>query len=336
MRDKKEAEKMEKKLLEFFDYAWNTSGNGTCRREDILSKLKNGMARSNSSPFSGFDQRERPLFGKKIGIKITPDLPPLQETESVNKRSFLPQILKFVKSRPRLVQLDDGLYHQDVDICGVAVGNGHICKNKPVPGRKRCSDHKGKRITGIIPENESSVTSNQLPNPGRSPNHKPESPPIKVTSDLLEEYDACGVVLGDGSVCKNRPVPGRKRCELHKGKRISRPKERHRCSSLDEYDICGVVSGDGSVCGNRPVAGSKSCELHKGPKIVEHKPFCSMESWPPTAMHGLVSNLDELNICGVGTIDGHACWRKPVPGRKRCEAHKGMRVTGRGLRTSIW
>lgn len=358
MKNKNESEKMEEQLLEFFDYAWNRRGNGTCRREEILLKLDNSLIRSNSRLFNKFDQWMLPPFSKKLGIKVNAGLP--LEVEPANKTGFLPQILKFVKSRPRLVQLDDSLY-QDEEICGVAIGNGNICRNKPVLGRKRCSEHKGKRITGIthvttshirMPEDESSVSDvylddnkhqifsdSKLLNPVGGPFYR-------SVFNFDQECDTCGVAFGDGSVCRNRSVPGSRRCELHKGQRVTKPKSltikaewlmkgMHGCSLDEEYFICGVVSGDGSVCRSRPVPGRKRCELHKGQRITEPKSLTIREGWSATGMHKLISEPDdELDICGVVTGNGHVCRRKPVPGRKRCEEHKGKRITGSGLTTT--
>lgn len=321
---------MERRLLEVFDYAWNTSGNGTCRRKDILSKLDNPD--SKVGLFSKLVGLERPLFSKKLGIKIAPDLP-LLEGESENKGGFLPQILKFVKSRPQLVKHDDNL-HQDEVICGVAIGYGSICKNKPVPGRKRCSNHKGKRITGIsdvtsrdniMAEDESSASNNKLSNLLGS---ELEPVIIQETFHSSEEYDTCGMICRDGSICQNMPVLGRKRCELHKGQRIPTLKlftgredwsveGTHRYNL--EFDICGVVSGDGLVCRSKPAPGRKRCELHKGQRITTQ-----LKS--STSKERLSKFGDEVNICGVDIGNELVCRRKPVEGRKRCEEHKGMRV----------
>lgn len=360
MRDKEEAKKMERRVLEVFDYAWNRSGNGTCRREDILSKLK-GLSNSNVGSFRKLVGCERLVFSKKSGIKIAPDLL-LLEDELENKRGFLPEILKFVKSRPQLVKHDDKL-SQDEVICGVAIGHGSICKNKPVPGRKRCSNHKGKRITGIsdvtsrhsiIAEDEPSASNNKLSIPLGN-----ELVPaiIQETRHFDEEYDTCGMICGDGSICQNMPVLGRKRCELHKGQRITTLKlfagredwsvEGTHRSTL-EFDICGVVSGDGLVCRSKPAPGRKRCELHKGQRIIRQ-----LESF--TSKEHLSKFGNEVNICGVDIGKEHKgtrirtlessrtmsrisevcgvrldydsiCMNLPVPGRKRCALHKGRRV----------
>ncbi|XP_042389755.1 protein EFFECTOR OF TRANSCRIPTION 2-like [Zingiber officinale] len=323
--DKKEAMEMERRLLEVFDYAWNTIWNGTCRREDIL-KLDKGLSNSNV----GFWKRL--LSSKKLGIKIAPDLP-LLEDESENKRGFLPQILNLVKSWLQSVKHDDKL-HQDEVICGVAIGYGSICKNKPVPGRKRCSNHKGKRITGIshvtsrdniMAEDESSASNNKLSNPLGS-EFEPEI--IQETCLFGEEYDTCGMICRDGSICQNMPVQGRKRCELHKGQTITTQKlstgradrsvEGTHIYNL-EFAICGVVSGDGLVCRSKPAPGRKRCGLHKGQRITTR--LKSLTSTEHPSKFG-----DEVNICGVDIGNELVCKRKPVEGRKRCEEHKGMRI----------
>ncbi|WOL06770.1 protein EFFECTOR OF TRANSCRIPTION 2 [Canna indica] len=377
MRDKKEAENMEKKLLYHFDYAWNKLGNGTCRREDIISRLGIELSKSNAGLLSMFYKWKQPLLNKKLGVKISS---PLEETESLNNRGFLPQILKFMRYQPRSIQLGDSCY-QDEKICGVAIGNGYICRNKPVLGNKRCSDHKGKRITGIsrvtirdikMPEDDPSVLNSKLLIPTF---HEPESEVIRKAHNFNQkcrdikmpkdepsvsdykllvptsydpdslftrktfnyEYDTCGVVLEDSSVCQNRPFPGRKRCEMHKGQRITKPlsfvtnehcsvKGTERYSLDEECNICGVISGDGSVCRSRPVQGRKRCEFHKGQRITEPKSPTSKKDRPSTRMHKPTLTFDD-DICGVTTNSGYVCMRPPVPGRKRCVEHKGMRTT---------
>ncbi|PPR81478.1 hypothetical protein GOBAR_AA39243 [Gossypium barbadense] len=81
--------------------------------------------------------------------------------------------------------------------------DGSISKRPPVEGRKRCSEHKGKKTTG------SSTRSSMKSQP-----HKEDYPEIEHCSPI------CGVAMDDGSVCRRQPVPGRKRCDLHKGRRI--------------------------------------------------------------------------------------------------------------------
>jgi hypothetical protein len=39
-------------------------------------------------------------------------------------------------------------------ICGVIMENGSTCRREPVKGRKRCHEHKGKRIRASVPINQ--------------------------------------------------------------------------------------------------------------------------------------------------------------------------------------
>ena len=37
-----------------------------------------------------------------------------------------------------------------VDYCGVNLGDGKFCDRQPVKGRKRCEQHKGKRVNAFV------------------------------------------------------------------------------------------------------------------------------------------------------------------------------------------
>ncbi|RRT52965.1 hypothetical protein B296_00050151 [Ensete ventricosum] len=290
MKDKKEAEKMEEQLLNFFDYAWNRRGNGACRREDILLTLDKASTRSDSGLLSKFKKWKWPVFSKNVGIKIDAGLP-IDEVES-KKGGFLPQIFKFVKSQPQLVQLNDNLT-QDEKVCGVAIGNGHICRNKPVPRRKRCSEHRGKRITGhgnvtsrdigMIEGNsslgcfeDSAAGKTVQPKQQRIPHiYKSSSgweswPPAEEMQKLIPKLDheinICGVVAEDGDICRRKPVTGRKRCEEHKGKRVTGSGTSSSAETVRPY-VCGVHLDDGSICMNLPLPGRKRCTKHKGRRV---------------------------------------------------------------------
>ncbi|KAH7332274.1 hypothetical protein KP509_20G079300 [Ceratopteris richardii] len=71
----------------------------------------------------------------------------------------------------------------------------------------------------------------------------------------------CGIVDGDGVVCKSMPVPGRKRCQTHKGMRL-----RHKPIRV-HVSVCGIVDSSGDVCKKKPVPGRKRCEIHKGMRL---------------------------------------------------------------------
>lgn len=311
MVDKKRAEKTEAELLAVFDYAWNICGNGACRREEILLKLD-----SKASSQINAIQRKLQLWkhlpiGRKVGIDIDACVP-LDD----RKDYLLPQVLKFGKSQLRFIDGNDSL-NENHNICGVAIGRGSVCQKRPIFGKKRCEEHKGKKIIGTNP-----LLSR-----------------VVVTE---ENTSACGIALEDGSLCAELPAYGRKRCELHKGLRITKiqPHDMHQLPDLEETpilnsrlqsikgvaknednrDICGVIVGDGTICKNSPVWGRKRCVEHKGQKAT------GTRSKLPTSIESSVTK-EYHDICGV-VADGYVCRRRPVSGRKRCEEHKGRRIAG--------
>ncbi|TQD79604.1 hypothetical protein C1H46_034829 [Malus baccata] len=88
----------------------------------------------------------------------------------------------------------------------------------------------------------------------------------------------CGVDVGDGSVCRTAPVPGRQRCAEHKGMRIkgstgvgiSNSNVDSQCGFISNYDpveSCGFILADGSPCRRHPIQGRKRCNQHKGRRI---------------------------------------------------------------------
>ncbi|XP_050121398.1 protein EFFECTOR OF TRANSCRIPTION 2-like [Malus sylvestris] len=88
----------------------------------------------------------------------------------------------------------------------------------------------------------------------------------------------CGVDVGDGSVCRIAPVPGRQRCAEHKGMRIkgstgvgiSNSNVDSQCGFISNYDpveSCGFILADGSSCRRHPIQGRKRCYQHKGRRI---------------------------------------------------------------------
>ncbi|OMO67335.1 hypothetical protein CCACVL1_20609 [Corchorus capsularis] len=122
------------------------------------------------------------------------------------------------------------------------------------------------------------------------------------------ETITCGVVLGDGSICRRPPVDGRKRCAEHKGKKTkgssvrvntSEKSELHKACS--EYAVSNNLEFD--IYGEIPnFAAIPSLIAGESPAIEHYSP-----------------------ICGVAMDDGSICSRQPVKGRKRCNVHKGMK-----------
>ncbi|XP_058093949.1 protein EFFECTOR OF TRANSCRIPTION 2-like [Magnolia sinica] len=270
MKNKKEAEKTESQLLGIFDYAWNKGGNGIRRQEDVVLKLNKIASGATSDFLSKFQQWKWEAFGKKrVGIKIN-DSMPSKESETTSddpKHDLGSRVFKFSKSRPQVVPTKC-VVDEDFTICRVALGDGSVCRSRPVEGRKRCGEHKGKRINASV---STSVTNGEvLVKEGKS---WPQVVMRKFVVD--EDFTICGVALCDGSVCRSRPVEGRKRCGEHKWKRInaSVPTSVTYGEVLvkeGKSGVCGVRLGDGSVCMEFPVHGRKRCELHKGRRVTTH------------------------------------------------------------------
>ncbi|XP_077210313.1 protein EFFECTOR OF TRANSCRIPTION 2-like [Tasmannia lanceolata] len=318
MQNKNEAEKTEGWLLETFDYAWKKGGNSIRCPDDILQKLdrtSSGIAQF-SIFLEPFNPRNwSPFSVKQEGMKINLTMKDTESNSNDSEHIIGPWAFTFSKSRPRLVSGNWDVINND-DICGVALGDGSICRSRPVDGRKRCGQHEGMRVTGA---------SSRLVIPS-------------VTKDecVSEDYTICGVALGDGAVCRSRPTEGRKRCGEHKEMRVNEsfstsfvPKgdlettEKHL---KEEYSICGVALGDGSLCRSRPIEGRKRCGEHKGMRVNEK---FSTSFVPKGDLETTEKHLkEEYSICGVALGDGSLCRSRPIEGRKRCGEHKGMRVNG--------
>ncbi|KAI8553563.1 hypothetical protein RHMOL_Rhmol05G0025400 [Rhododendron molle] len=290
MKNKSNAEKTEAQLLDTFDYAWNKGSNGVRRPNDILQKLDRS-----TSPSTRFPSIVRKLLTfqeKKKGIKIE-------------------------ACKPLILEKGSNTY---------------------------CNEENKDLLSRILKI-------------GRS---RPKLVPVKYG---IEEDHAtiCGVALGHGSICRRIPVEGRKRCAEHKGMKVNALTSKliiDEKSPIDDestvdfgvdatsfcYDkvkpqpvtdsfpvgnnsflICGITSDDGTLCRKPPVQGRKRCEEHKGRKIKRpHKPHTTCS--PVFSESAAMNETD--TICGVDLKNGTVCRRQPLVGSKRCEEHKGMRVTG--------
>ncbi|KAL5999601.1 hypothetical protein ACLOJK_037886 [Asimina triloba] len=177
MRSKQEAEDTEAMLLKRFDYAWNRGRNGARRPHDIIPMLDKNkiISRKTRSCDTLTKCRASTL---QINGRI-----PSEDSEAGPSHLKLllgSQATVISRSRPQLVSRRFAV--DEHYICGVMMGNGLSCANRPIEGNKRCIDHKGQRVHGT--------------------------------------FSVCGMILEDGSTCKSSPVDGRKRCELHKGDKI--------------------------------------------------------------------------------------------------------------------
>ncbi|WCJ42661.1 Protein EFFECTOR OF TRANSCRIPTION 2 [Euphorbia peplus] len=259
MRDKRTAENTEAQLLDTFDYAWNKGSNSARRPKDIIDKLS--QIASSSRKFTRISKKLLFLRPGQVGIRIEASKPPLPEECPVDEKSFLHGIFKFSRWQPRLVAEQCSIDENSSNICGIITSEGIPCKQPPVQGRKRCKQHKGMRIYGLrskpitdgnshvapdvnLNSKSSSVCGVNLgdgnlckrePVSGRKrcSEHKgmriKSSIVIKSISEGKQKPKhgngltlECGVGLEDGSVCSRTPVQGRKRCEEHKGIRVSK------------------------------------------------------------------------------------------------------------------
>ncbi|XP_061352656.1 protein EFFECTOR OF TRANSCRIPTION 2-like [Gastrolobium bilobum] len=131
---------------------------------------------------------------------------------------------------------------------------------------------------------------------------------------IQENAKICGVMLGDGSVCRRPPVEKRVRCPEHKGMRtnVSTAKTIRAPKSesivVPEHNVYCQTKGNGYRYQN-----------------VSH----DAEDPPPqTVVESAVDeNNTNTNICGIILNDGSTCRRQPVKGRKRCQEHKGKRIS---------
>ncbi|KQK15475.1 protein EFFECTOR OF TRANSCRIPTION 2 [Brachypodium distachyon] len=186
MGNKKEAEKTEGQLLRVFDYAWNKLQNGACRREEILLKLEVGSHRA--SLLCRVRQLKQKMFGEKAGIKISSSAS--VDMSSDTMKHMLPRICTFVGFRPRIVNSGDDSGNM-IAIHPKRTSESNTTGNKQA--HRRSEGYKVKKINVIK----------------------------RRTAPVQESNSVCGVVLEDGSSCLENPVEGRKRCELHKGRRVT-------------------------------------------------------------------------------------------------------------------
>ena len=230
MPSKSDAIRTETQLLNTFDYAWNTSINGSRRPNDIIQKLKK-ISLSTTHFYDGV-LRLVPFSQKQVGIKIEARKLPSTENKfsshvEEENHNLFSRIFKFGRSQPRLV-LDRSTITEDrTTICGVLLGHDSICRRPPVEGRKRCADHKGMRIKGAVKvEISNSIVHPQLDCAAPSSSHCDSKGLSQVTVNYLtsERFTpTCGFILVDGSPCRSQPIKGNKRCVEHKGKRIHKP-----------------------------------------------------------------------------------------------------------------
>jgi hypothetical protein len=329
MGSKREAEATEGMLLSTFDYAWNKGSNGERRQLDLLKKL--GDREFMSKRKSGISRMLFPFLRNQVGIRIKGEKHVLKEERKLTcdvdeekSNNFLTSILKLTRSRPQPVsdRFDEVDGSCSDIVCGVLLEDGGCCIRSPVKGRKRCIEHKGQRVCRVSPEKQTPPKSEIFTGQDHH-NHK--------DSDVV-----CGVILPDMEPCNKRPVPGRKRCEDHKGMRINaflfllnqtdrektvkdeKPDPESHTESIEEEALtrfCEATTKNGLPCTRSSPKGSKRCWQHKEKTSSDTSPVY----FQPEAAKNVA--------CGVKLGNGLICERSPVKGRKRCEEHKGMRIT---------
>ncbi|KAL6974523.1 hypothetical protein U1Q18_028708 [Sarracenia purpurea var. burkii] len=242
VKNKVDAEKTEAQLLDTFDYAWNKGNNGFRRPNDILQKLDRRT--SSNTRFPAITRKLLTFSEKKKGIKIETCKPFLFENVSSTysaqeNNDILSRILKIGRSQPRPVSVRHCFREDHASICGVAIGHGCICRRPPVEGRKRCAEHKGKKLNGFVSKLiikgksayiEARVKSDIISDPEsedyRAPSLRYDAlKPQPIANNCpvgKDSFRACGVTFDDGTLCRRQPVQGRKRCKEHKGRRVAK------------------------------------------------------------------------------------------------------------------
>lgn len=284
---------------------------------DLLKKLGDNEFMSQRK--SGLSQTIFPLSQKKIGYRTQDKNHDLAQEREI---SCVAPILRLSRSRPQSVsdRHNDIVDESDsASVCGVLLEDGTTCTTTPIKGRKRCTDHKGQRISCVAPEK-----------------HIPCEVPTR--RECEETENICGVILPDMVPCRRKPVSRRKRCEDHKGMRTNafffllNPTERDKtvkadkskpetCTvSMNQEDLgpglyCEATTKNGVPCTRSAPKGSRRCWQHKN-KTLDYRSSVNIQS----------ATLRQV-MCGVKLYDGLVCEKSPVKGRKRCEEHKGMRIT---------
>ncbi|XVE70576.1 hypothetical protein DITRI_Ditri10aG0082700 [Diplodiscus trichospermus] len=328
MENKANAQETEAQLLNTFDYAWNKGSNGARRHDDILEKLDKHA--SKHTTLAIFSRKHLPFLQKQVGIKIKASKLLSQATEfskyaDGESYNFLSQIFKFSRSQPRLVVDHIGSNKNNSITCGVVLGDGSICRRPPVEGRKRCAEHKGRKTKGsfvrlstseksqlhrasseyvVAGNGEFHVHGAKIPSIGLVPSLSGKNPETEQCGPI------CGVAMYDGTLCRRQPAPGRKRCDLHKGRRIRISNSEQIRYQTVRYVNFGSYGNEASGFDKKPSETFLPGKVETG--IAPERPVFS---------EGCNS------ICGVELGDGFLCRKQPVRGRVRCKDHKGMRVT---------
>lgn len=295
MNDNKDAERTEAQLLDKFDYAWNKGSNGVRRHNAVLRKL-DGISRKTHLP--AFIRKLQLSLEKQKGVRIKACEPLLLENgsgfhDSFKSTNFLPQILKFGRSQPRIVSVNVGVNGDPNIICGVALGHGSVCIRPPKTGNKRCAEHKGMKVNSVksklIAEGNGSTR-----------------PCVSIDE---ENSPICGFILDSGASCARIPFQRNKRCMEHKGRRNRGSNSQPTTYKIGQWTHNPILE-------NR-TSSSNDCQHILSSKAGRQ----DSQDFSSSLIH---QNYNV--ICGVHLNDGSFCTSQPTVGRKRCEGHKCMRV----------
>ncbi|KAK9208731.1 hypothetical protein WN944_001091 [Citrus x changshan-huyou] len=348
MKNKEDAEKTERKILDKFDYAWNKGNNGKRRHADVRRKLDEVASNNIQFPKTIRNLLRFNHWPADIKINASPE-----------GHNFLPPIIKFTKSQPRLVLDRYGADEGHTGICGVSLGDGSVCQMPPVEQRKRCIEHRGMRIRAstltmkgkakvcdVDPTKQPMVAQKCSVSEGEEQNRRKNcgsnskstgssqyghdayvdsnvsgtlnSPEMyrqgRVQSKAKLQYDTiCGVELGGGTFCTRQPVKGRVRCEQHKGWKIQGAKSTSVAQD-HKSDVYGTSYGS-FVCGAQTLDGSYCRrQVKANTKCWQHSDkSLTIRSWSDW-------NCGGSSLCGAPTRNGSRC-RRPVKGGGRCWQH---------------
>ncbi|KAK8286431.1 hypothetical protein V6Z12_D08G294200 [Gossypium hirsutum] len=312
MENKADARRTEDQLLRTY------CSNGVRRYDDILEKLDKRA--SNLIKVANFSKKHLPFLQKQVGIKIKAsklvsvdnEFGKYKNEENLN---FWPEVLNFSRSRPRLVLNHGGFDENETFSCGVVLDAGSICKRPPVEGRKRCSEHKGKKTTG-------SSTSSRMA--------------ISIYNRNNCSTPICGVPTCNGIPCKRTGnVNGR--CWQHlkySGSRSSSndftPRNSNNGEASDFYEnrtgmaisICNRNNCSTPICGV-PTCNGTPCKRtgNVNGRCWQHLNYSGSRS-SSNDFTPRYSNNDSTgtSICGAPTRNGSSC-RRPVKGNGRCWQH---------------
>lgn len=156
-------------------------------------------------------------------------------------------------------------------ICGMGLEDGTFCTRQPPRGRKRCEEHKGKRlnIAGL-------KSSTDLPcvfdSSGTHSYSREENQDNMFLPSLVSDKfsPSCGMTLQNGGFCKRIPINGNQRCWQHKSMLVE---QNHTFTLIMDDKIsqtCDASLDDGSFLARNSTEGNKRCGQHEGKRLHAH------------------------------------------------------------------